>query len=76
MVIVLSVFFFILGVVLSFYVYEGIEDLLVFLGLGVIFIVVVIIYIVGKKVYGYLGLGDLFVLIFFGFVVVIGVFYL
>lgn len=75
-VIVLSVLSFISGAALSFYAYEGIEDLLVFLGLGVISIVAAITYTVGKKAYGYLGLGDLFVLIFFGFVAVIGVFYL
>lgn len=75
-VIVLSVLSFISGSALSFYAYEGIEDLLVFLGLGVISIVAAITYTVGKKAYGYLGLGDLFVLIFFGFVAVIGVFYL
>lgn len=75
-VIILSVLSFISGAALSFYAYEGIEDLLVFLGLGVISIVAAITYTVGKKAYGYLGLGDLFVLIFFGFVAVIGVFYL
>lgn len=75
-VMVLSALSFISGAILSFYAYEGIEDLLVFLGLGVISIVAAITYTVGKKAYGYLGLGDLFVLIFFGFVAVIGVFYL
>ena len=75
-VMVLSALSFISGATLSFYAYEGIEDLLVFLGLGVISIVAAITYTVGKKDYGYLGLGDLFVLIFFGFVAVIGVFYL
>ena len=75
-VILLSVLSFISGATLSFYAYEGIQDLLVFLGLGIISIVAAITYTVGKKAYGYLGLGDLFVLIFFGFVAVIGVFYL
>ena len=75
-VMALSALSFISGAILSFYAYEGIEDLLVFLGLGVISIVAAITYTVGKKAYGYLGLGDLFVLIFFGFVAVIGVFYL
>jgi 1,4-dihydroxy-2-naphthoate octaprenyltransferase len=75
-VIVLSALSFISGSALSFYAYEEIEDLLVFLGLGVISIVAAITYTVGKKAYGYLGLGDLFVLIFFGFVAIIGVFYL
>ena len=63
-VILLSVLSFISGATLSFYAYEGIQDLLVFLGLGVISIVAAITYTVGKKAYGYLGLGDLFVLIF------------
>ena len=75
-VIVLSALSFISGSALSFYAYEEIEDLLVFLGLGVISTVAAITYTVGKKAYGYLGLGDLFVLIFFGFVAIIGVFYL
>ena len=75
-VVILSALSFMSGAARSFYAYEGIEDLLVFLGLGVISIVAAITYTVGKKAYGYLGLGDLFVLIFFGFVAVIGVFYL
>ena len=61
---------------MTVYAYESIQDLIVFLALGAISIVAAITYTVGKKAYGYLGLGDLFVLIFFGFVAVIGVFYL
>lgn len=75
-VIVLSVLSFISGVTLSAYAFETIQDLFFFIGLGVVSIVAAITYTVGKKAYGYLGLGDLFVLIFFGFVAVIGVFYL
>ncbi len=75
-VIILSLLSFISGTTLSVYAYQSIQDLLVFLVLGVISIVAAITYTVGKKAYGYLGLGDLFVLIFFGFVAVIGVFYL
>lgn len=75
-VIILSLLSFISGTTLSVYAYQSIQDLLVFLALGVISIVAAITYTVGKKAYGYLGLGDLFVLIFFGFVAVIGVFYL
>lgn len=75
-VIILSLLSFISGAALSIYAYQSVQDLLVFLGLGVISIVAAITYTVGKKAYGYLGLGDLFVLIFFGFVAVIGVFYL
>lgn len=75
-VIILSLLSFISGTTLSVYAYQSIQDLLVFLVLGVISIAAAITYTVGKKAYGYLGLGDLFVLIFFGFVAVIGVFYL
>lgn len=47
-----------------------------FLGLGLLAIVAAITYTVGKKPYGYVGLGDLSVLIFFGWVGVIGSFFL
>jgi 1,4-dihydroxy-2-naphthoate octaprenyltransferase len=47
-----------------------------FLGLGLLAIVAAITYTIGKKPYGYVGLGDLAVLIFFGWVGVIGAFYL
>lgn len=72
----LSLLSFIAGVGLTVYAYQSIQDLVVFISLGVISIVAAITYTVGKKAYGYLGLGDLFVLIFFGFVAVIGTFYL
>ena len=47
-----------------------------FLGLGVLCILAAIAYTVGKRPYGYIGLGDLSVLIFFGFVGVLGSYYL
>lgn len=50
--------------------------ILFFLGLGVLSILAAIAYTVGKKPYGYVGLGDLSVLIFFGFVGVLGSYYL
>lgn len=50
--------------------------LLFFFGLGLLSIGAAITYTVGKKPYGYQGLGDLSVLIFFGFVGVMGSFYL
>jgi len=49
---------------------------LTFLGLGLLAIVAAITYTIGKKPYGYIGLGDLSVLIFFGWVGVIGSFFL
>lgn len=67
---------FLSGGILVAYAYQDWQDLLVFLGLGALAIVAAITYTVGKKPYGYLGLGDLSVLIFFGFLAVLGTFYL
>lgn len=67
---------FLSGVCLIIYAYQSLQDLAVFLTLGVIAIVAAITYTVGKKPYGYLGLGDVSVLIFFGFLAVLGTFYL
>lgn len=75
-VIVLVVLSFLGGTALITYSYQTVQDAIVFAALGIISIVAAITYTVGKKAYGYLGLGDLFVLIFFGFVAVIGTFYL
>lgn len=47
-----------------------------FLGLGILAIVAAITYTAGKRPYGYEGLGDLSVLIFFGWVGVLGSYYL
>lgn len=52
------------------------QTFLVFLGLGLLSILAAITYTAGKKPYGYAGLGDISVLIFFGFVAVLGTFYL
>ncbi|MFA8451510.1 MAG: 1,4-dihydroxy-2-naphthoate polyprenyltransferase [Bacteroidales bacterium] len=48
----------------------------IFLIVGLAAIVAAIKYTVGKSAYGYRGLGDLFVFIFFGWVSVVGVYYL
>lgn len=48
------------------------NELYLFLGLGVACILAAIMYTMGKKPYGYIGLGDLFVFIFFGLVAVLG----
>jgi 1,4-dihydroxy-2-naphthoate polyprenyltransferase len=52
------------------------KAILFFLCLGILSILAAIAYTVGKKPYGYAGLGDLSVLIFFGFVGVMGSYYL
>lgn len=50
--------------------------ILFFFALGIMSILAAIAYTVGKKPYGYIGLGDFSVLIFFGFVGVMGSYYL
>ena len=52
------------------------QAIIVFFGLGILSIIAAIAYTVGKKPYGYAGLGDISVLIFFGFVGVLGSYYL
>jgi len=56
--------------------FENLEALGIYFALAVLSIVAAIKYTVGKHAYGYSGLGDLFVFLFFGWVSVIGVFYL
>src|SRR5688500_13653186 len=52
------------------------KAILFFLGLGLLSIGAAVTYTIGRKPYGYLGLGDLSVLIFFGFLGVMGSYYL
>jgi 1,4-dihydroxy-2-naphthoate octaprenyltransferase len=61
--------------------YEALKDasrqtVVLFIGLGILSIIAAITYTTGKKPYGYIGLGDVSVLIFFGWVGVLGTFYL
>lgn len=65
----------ILGIVFIVVVCEKFSDVLGFLLFGLMVIVVVIIYIVGSKFYGYMGLGDILVLVFFGWLSVVGIYY-
>ncbi|RRZ87778.1 1,4-dihydroxy-2-naphthoate polyprenyltransferase [Erwinia sp. 198] len=64
------------GVTLVVRACQSLGDILGFLALGALAIVAAIAYTVGKKPYGYLGLGDLSVLVFFGWLGVVGSFYL
>ncbi|EMT5587417.1 TPA: 1,4-dihydroxy-2-naphthoate polyprenyltransferase [Providencia stuartii] len=64
------------GLLLVVVACEKPEDAIGFLVLGLIAIVAAITYTVGKKPYGYLGLGDISVLIFFGWLSVMGTYYL
>lgn len=65
------------GITLLWHAFGGEWQALVFFfGLGLLSIAAAIAYTVGRKPYGYLGLGDLAVLVFFGFVGVMGSYYL
>lgn len=52
------------------------KDFWYMLGIGLLAIWAAIQYTVGKRAYGYAGLGDVFVFLFFGWVAVVGSFYL
>lgn len=54
----------------------NLQAFLFFFALGILAILAALAYTAGRKPYGYTGLGDLSVLIFFGFVAVIGSYYL
>ena len=76
--VIFAILSFISGTIL---LYEALKDanwqtFASFLGLGVLAIFAAITYTAGKKPYGYVGLGDLSVLIFFGWVGVLGTYYL
>lgn len=65
----------------SLLIYEGLKDtstqtIITFFGLGILAIIASITYTVGKRPYGYMGLGDISVLIFFGWVGVLGTYFL
>ncbi|MEQ1975626.1 1,4-dihydroxy-2-naphthoate polyprenyltransferase [Xenorhabdus sp. SGI240] len=52
------------------------NDIIGFLILGLLAIIAAITYTVGTRPYGYLGLGDISVLIFFGYLSILGTYYL
>ncbi len=64
------------GIMLLIRSCKTLSDMLGFLLLGALAIVAAIAYTVGRKPYGYLGLGDVSVMIFFGWLGVIGSWYL
>lgn len=76
-VICLTIFATILsGLYLLLIATNSLEQFYFFVGLGFLSIIAAVTYTVGKRPYGYIGLGDLSVLMFFGFVGVIGSYYL
>jgi len=64
------------GLALLLVAYQSVEDFIGFLVLGRLAIVAAIPYTVGTRPYGYIGLGDISVLVFFGWLSVIGSWYL
>jgi 1,4-dihydroxy-2-naphthoate octaprenyltransferase len=77
-VIVVAALAFISGTALSILGTKGlpIAVTILFIGLGIVAIWAAIRYTVGKSAYGYRGQGDLYVLLFFGWLGVMGSFYL
>lgn len=64
------------GLALVLVACKDLTDLLGFLLLGLLSIVAAITYTVGTRPYGYMGLGDISVLLFFGWLSVVGSWYL
>ncbi|MGR5306644.1 1,4-dihydroxy-2-naphthoate polyprenyltransferase [Vibrio mediterranei] len=64
------------GLGLVFHALDSMQNILAFIGLGVLAIIAAIAYTVGNKPYGYAGLGDISVFIFFGLLGVSGTYFL
>lgn len=64
------------GLTLVLYALDNLQNILLFLGLGMLAMIAAIAYTVGNKPYGYVGLGDISVFIFFGLLGVMGTFFL
>ncbi|MFT4031691.1 MAG: 1,4-dihydroxy-2-naphthoate polyprenyltransferase [Siphonobacter sp.] len=77
-IILFSILTFMVGLGLLYVSLEGgtTQEFLSFLGLGILSIIAAITYTVGKRPYGYAGFGDLSVLMFFGWIGVLGTYYL
>lgn len=77
-VILFSILSLIFGTWLSIIATEGLSTYItiLFVVLGIMAVIAAITYTVGDKAYGYRGFGDVFVLLFFGYVGVVGSYYL
>jgi len=77
-IILFSALSFVTGIALLYFALQNapIRVFWVFLGIGLACIAAAITYTAGKRPYGYVGLGDVSVLIFFGWVGVLGTYYL
>lgn len=77
-VILFSILSFVFGTWLSIIATKDLSIYItgLFIGLGLLAIIAAITYTVGDRAYGYRGFGDVFVLLFFGYVGVVGSYYL
>lgn len=76
-IIFMSVASFLTGIILLVLSFKKIDsNFIIWLTIGLTAIVASIKYTVGKNAYGYKGWGDFFVLVFFGYVSVVGSYYL
>lgn len=66
----------VVGTTLLFFSLKNPHDFVYFIALGLLAILAALFYTIGDKPYGYLGLGDLSVLLFFGWIAVLGSYYL
>jgi 1,4-dihydroxy-2-naphthoate octaprenyltransferase len=64
------------GMALILCALNDLDNILVFIGLGILAMIAAVAYTVGSKPYGYVGLGDLSVFIFFGLLGVSGSYFL
>lgn len=64
------------GMALILYALDSLDNILVFIGLGVMAMIAAVAYTMGNKPYGYVGLGDVSVFIFFGLLGVSGTYFL
>ncbi|WP_308561978.1 1,4-dihydroxy-2-naphthoate polyprenyltransferase [uncultured Klebsiella sp.] len=64
------------GLALLFFAWQTMADFIGFMVLGGLAIIAAITYTVGTRPYGYIGLGDISVLVFFGWLSVVGSWYL
>ncbi len=64
------------GFLLIFHALDSLQNILIFIALGILAILAAIAYTMGNKPYGYVGLGDISVFLFFGLLGVAGTYFL
>lgn len=75
-VIILAILSLVSGLSLLYFALETVQLFLLFLGFGILSIIAAVTYTAGSRPYGYAGLGDVSVFIFFGWLGVMGTYFL